>query len=141
RRTVASASEDGLEFLQIGNRFQIRGALLSSKSAVQIAANADVPAVAGQLTDMIDVIHDIRQRDRLARRLPALPAGIEHPGIQSCADHRITLNEKFDLLIRESAITRNQRAAAIVTGQDRAGTAVDGLKETCVTAMGEVDAH
>ncbi len=84
---VASLGQQRLQAAQIGDRFQIARRLLGSEAAVQVAADADVPGVAGQLANVVDLVDQGRHRQPLGRRAADLPAGLEHPGVADHADH------------------------------------------------------
>ena len=96
---VASLAEEGSEGLEFFNGVQIGGALFGSKAAVQIAPDADVIGIAGDLTDMVDVADDgfkggeVLLRGGLARN----PTGDQHSGVEGDSDDGVALNELADL--------------------------------------------
>lgn len=138
---VAPGFEDRAEGLQTGDRGKVVGGLLVAKPAIEIAANADVTSISNKLADMVNVVGDGSKRNRRVISPANLPPGLEHPGIQSHSNHRISVNQRMDLFVRELAIGRDESSAHVVAGVDRAGEAVEDFKESGVGTVGEINDH
>ena len=54
------------------------GDLLAAVAAVEVAADGDVPGVAGKLADVVDVIDDLDQRHPGIDATAVAPAQVEH---------------------------------------------------------------
>ena len=65
---VAALREDALERLEIAIDAEIDRRLLVAESAIQIAADRDMPGIAGKLTDVIDMVRHGAQRRRTSQR-------------------------------------------------------------------------
>ena len=74
--------------VQIGDRIEVAGRLLPAEAAIQVGADGDVPGIAGDLADMIDMPGD--GRDVACQffwgRLATHPSGNDHPGIKGRTD-------------------------------------------------------
>ncbi len=127
--------------MEIGDRVQPDGRLLGAVAAVEVAADADVPAIARQLADVVDVVRDRVQTDDLPRIAADLPSGVKHPGVQGHADDRAAPQQPLDLLVGKLAVTGHQRPAVVVAGHHRPPKAIQGLEEAGLGEMGHVENH
>src|SRR5437868_1370221 len=89
---VPAIGENGVELLQVGDRIQAVRRLLGSKSAIQIAADGGMIHISCKLTNMVNVIGKLRNRNLGARgnRIAGTlrrPTCREHPIVASDADH------------------------------------------------------
>src|SRR5262249_25335113 len=98
---VASAREDCLEPVQVEDRLETARTLFGAEAAVEVAADPDVPTVAGELADVVDVVGHAVDRHDVRRRLPDHPPGAEHPGVEGHADDRVALDQSAELLVGE----------------------------------------
>ena len=105
-----------------------------AKGAVQIGTDADVAAIAGQLADMINVVHDAFefQVHFFRRGLGLDPARHHHPRIQHSPDHRSSFDEIFDLFIRELAVMRDEGATIRMAGPETTMKMVERFPKTLV---------
>src|SRR5260221_10894263 len=94
-----------------------------------------------ELTDVIDVIGDGIQPHDLRRRLAAFPAAIQHPRVERYADYCAALHKPLDLLIGELTITRNQRAAIVMTRKQAAGKEIQCLRHAWIRQVGDIEDH
>ena len=86
---VATGAEEIGNLREVRNAVQVGDGLLGAEGAVEIAADPDVPRVAGDLADAVDVIDDGVERHAgpVGRRLATDPTRHEHPGVERGADH------------------------------------------------------
>ena len=98
--------------LQISDGIEIQGRLFAAKSSVQIGTDCSMAHVARELANMIDLIHDMLERNsRLFRRGDAaLPIRDKHPGIE----YRAAFDECLDLTIAELAAILDQSTAVVM---------------------------
>src|SRR5215212_1305678 len=68
RRRVAASCQNSIELLQIGDRIESPGRLLSAEPAVEITSDRGVSRIAGELTNMVNMICDGRNRDGFSSR-------------------------------------------------------------------------
>src|SRR5262245_46626876 len=94
--------------------------------------------VAGNLANVIDVIHHSIKGQQVAIRLTAWPVGMKLPFVQHRSDHTSSLDDQPKLLIGELAVTTYQRAAIIVAGQHRTAKHLQRLEEAGIGAVREV---
>ena len=107
------------KLLQVGNRLEVAGRLLGSVATVEVGADGDVPRVAGDLADVVDVVDDAGDCDQVARRLQPNVAGMEHPVVERRADDPAALDDEADLVVGELTVAGDERAAVVVAGEDR----------------------
>ena len=72
--------------------FEVDDGLLGAEGAVEIAADAGVARVAGDLADVIDVVDERCRASRrpLAASSCRAPSRHQHPGVERRADDRAT---------------------------------------------------
>jgi hypothetical protein len=75
-RTATASSQDIGEIMKIGISVQISRRLFGAETAVEIGAQGAMRRVAGELTDMVDVIRRRREAHQLRIRFAAFPSGI-----------------------------------------------------------------
>jgi hypothetical protein len=75
--------------------------LFPAKATVKVGANSNMTIIPGKLANVVDVIHYVKQLNTglLRSRFASNPIRVEHPGVESHADHRASANEAFDLPI------------------------------------------
>src|SRR3954453_6668710 len=120
-RRVASVPEKRIELLQIGDRVKILRALLRTEAAIEIAADGHMSRVPGQLANVIDVAHNIREDNTRIYLSPNLPTRNNHPGIECGADHAVPLNHSTNLIIRELAAIRRDTSTVVVARENWSG--------------------
>ena len=99
---VAASLQQRLEFHQVGDGVEVGRRLLAAEAAVEVGADADVPGVAGQLADVVDVIDERRASRRRSRASFCRgPSRDDHPGVERRADDRAAVDERADLLVVE----------------------------------------
>ena len=129
------------QLLQIGDRVEVARRLLAAEAAVEVGADAGVVGVAGELTDVIDVIDHVRQRHagRLRGRHAAFPAGDQHPRVERRADHAAALDHALQLLVAELPVARHKGAAIAMARPDRAAKKIHRLVKRLVAQVGHVE--
>ena len=100
-----------------------------------------MPAAAGHLADVVQVVGYRFQRDHLRAGLALDPTGIEHPGIQGRADHPAPFGDHLDLRVGELPVSRHQGAAVVVAGHHRPAEVVQRFPESLVGQVGQVEDH
>ena len=118
-----------------------RGKLVAADAAVEIAADGDVAGVAGQLADVVDMVHQL-----LERHLAVVPGADDPAGDQVGATHQdpddaAPLDDGLDLLIGELTLVGYQRPAVVMAGQHRSPEAFQRLPEGLVGEVGQVEQH
>src|SRR5690606_22780391 len=105
---------------EVGNRFQIIGALFLSKHAVQVTANGYVPAVACNLANMIKMINQFFQIYSFLTGIGSPPDPIvsQHPGIQSSSDYSTPVYKRGNLTVLQLALVVDQASTIVMTGPD-----------------------
>ena len=134
---VAAAVQQGGQGLEVGDGFEVVGALFAAEGAVEVGADADVEAIASELADMVEVVD---QHFEVAIHAPGIglaahPAGNHHPGIEGATDYRSTLNQSTDLVIAELAVVINERPAIVVARPNVAVEMIQRFPETIVAQM------
>ena len=96
---VTTARKDGQEFLQIGDRIEVARGLFGAEAAVEVGADTTMAGSAQKLADVVDMI-GYRFQCRVGQLLEgwdfALPAWIEHPGVEGSAYHSVALGDRMD---------------------------------------------
>src|SRR3954453_15084386 len=69
RIAVAAGGENGREFLNVGDGIDFERRLFGAEAAVEIRAHGGVVGISRELTNVVDVVGNVRERDALARRL------------------------------------------------------------------------
>ena len=113
---VTAVSQSLFESLQIGDRIQVGGELIGAHSAVKIAANCDMPAVTGQLTDVVDMVDGAVKCD-MKMFIPRSdnPAMQELPVAQGNSNDTVAFENRSNLGVVEFTLMRNQLAAIRMT--------------------------
>src|SRR5688572_2922809 len=104
RVCVTPLGQEFWEALQIGDALALARRLLRPEAAIEIAANAGVFAVAGELADVVDLVDGRTQADQLGTRLAADPARVKHPVVKRRADHGIAADNLTNLLVSELSL-------------------------------------
>lgn len=60
-RGIASAGQEQGQIPQVGNRFNVSGALLFAKGAVQVCPNGHMAGIPSQLANMVHVVDHLFQ--------------------------------------------------------------------------------
>lgn len=114
------------QFRQIGGRDDFGGDLVAPEPTVHVGSEADVFRVAGQITEMPDVPHDILQRGPSQ----AIFGGGDEEFVEEIdADHTATLEEGAGHVIAELPVGRHDRTTVRVRGDDRPFGEVQQLPE------------
>lgn len=133
-------TEQTVEFLQVSDALHVVGHLLSSVSAIQIRADADVARVARDLTNVINVVTDALDPEVEVAGLGAVmdPAGDHHDGVEGHSDDGAALDEGLDLVVGELAVPVGEGAAVVVAGPDVAREPFEGVPEAFVAEVSGV---
>src|SRR5215203_2143892 len=128
---------------EVRHGLDLQGRLLAAETAVEVAADADVSRVAGNLTDVVGVIEQPIERHArvLGCARPALPAGNGHPRIERHADDGASLDEGTDLVIRELPVVRHEGTTVRMAGPHGTAKCVERLPEALVAEMRRVEDH
>ena len=138
---IATAAQQVGYALQVTIGVQIAGTLLGAKASIQIAADSHVPGIASDEAHMVDLPGQSIQANDVALRDAALPAWVEHPGIERHADHAIALYDGSNLLIAELTVAWDECAAVIVAGEHGALKRDQRLPESLVRQVAQVEDH
>lgn len=138
---VASPFQNSLDALQVGDGVEIAGALFFAETSVEVAADADVIGVPGELADVIDVVGDVGDFDSggFGSGGAAGPAGDHHPGVEDGPEDGVALDEEPDLFIAELARVVDEGAAVRVARPDGTGVNVEGFEKGIVAEVGDVE--
>src|SRR5687767_14689647 len=96
-------------------------------------------AIPGELADVVDMIHNIRERDGWIITRAAHPAWTQHPVIKRDTDHPVSGNDGPYLLVIKLALMRNQNSAIVVTGENWSTVAIQGLPKGFIGEMCKVE--
>ena len=132
--------KEGAEFLEIGDGIQIGWGLFGAKTAVEVAADADVERVAEHLAEVVDVPCDCFQGDPSGLRGgdAALPARVKHPCVQGDTDDGAARRQSADHGVIELALMGDKSAGVVVAGPDRAGIGFQSLPKTGIAEVRDV---
>lgn len=138
---IPAPFQNTLDALQVGDGVEIAGALFFAESAVEIAADADVMGVPGELADVVDVIGDVGDFDSggFGSGGAAGPAGDHHPGVEDGAEDGVALDEEPDLFVAELTRVVDEGAAVRVARPDGTGINVEGFEKGIVAEVGDVE--
>src|SRR5690349_24769969 len=95
-------------------------------------------AVPGALTDIVDVLGNVRKRDAFIFFCAACPAGPDHPIIESHADHAVSCNDGANLLVIKLSLMGDKGATIVVTCQNRTFIRIQSLPEGFIRKMRQV---
>src|SRR5688572_25678720 len=129
---IATNGQQTRDLLEIGDGIEIARRLFASKAAVKVCPKSSMPGIAGQLTNIINMIDHAVQRDEFVAADAGDPRRLEHPGVKCRTNHGLSLNQCPQLAIAELALVWHQRTAIIVAGQDRATITVERLPERLI---------
>src|SRR6266567_2606803 len=140
-RRVTSCRQRGVELREVGDGVEILRRLLRAETTVEVAADADVARITGELADVVHVGNDVIESyaARLRRGLPPDPAGNQHPRIERAPNHRFTGNQFPKLLVAELAHVGNERPAVLMAGPERAAKKIERLPKTLVAKMRDIE--
>ena len=96
---ITAARKDWQEFLHIGDGIEVARGLFGAEATVEVGADATMAGSTQKLADMVDMIgyrFQCRVGQLLEGRDFALPAWIEHPGVEGSADHSVALGDRMD---------------------------------------------
>ena len=107
----------------------IDGLPLNYRDTANRIANADVPGVAGQLADVVDVLDGSGQRDgRL--RFASLETGLQHDGVEHHAEDAVACDHGFDHVVGELPLPVGELLQSF--GQPAAAVLPKSGKHQCV---------
>ena len=138
---IASLTQDLWNLLDIRDGVEIAWGLLNTIPPVKIGPNCHVVAVAGKLADVINVVHDIRERDPLVRGNAADPIGSEHPRIHHGTDDAVTFNKATNHGVIKLTVSGNERAAIRMAGEDTARKPIKCVVKALVGQVRHVQHH
>jgi len=130
-----------LENYEVGNAVEIERGLFGAEAPVQVGSNAHVAGISGNLADMVDVFADFldAQIKVLGLGGAVAPFMNHHDRVKCHSDDGSAFNELPDLGIGQLAVPSCEGAAVVVAGPDRSLETRQGIGETFVTEMGDVE--
>src|SRR5262245_27369526 len=93
RGITARAQQSG-NALEIGDALEVHRALFAAEASIEIGPEPAMTRVAGELADVIDVVHHLFELQAGPRRsgLPANPVWNHHPGVKRRANDGAALD-------------------------------------------------
>jgi hypothetical protein len=104
---VTSLAHESGYPLDVNNCVQISGTLFRAVASVKVTSNRGMASIAGELTNVVNVIDNGFEADYGIRGFSRDPLWIQHPGIERNANHCVALNQTPKLIIGKLPITRH----------------------------------
>src|SRR5687767_10894424 len=100
-----------------------------------------MPRVAGELTIMIDVLHEFFEAEigGLRSCLSPFPARYDHPGVERDTDDRVALHQRTKHIVTQLSLVRHKCPGVMMTGPNRSFENRQRLPEARIAQMREVE--
>jgi len=125
---VAAVFEESCEVLEVAEAVEIAGRLFDSVAPIEVAADADVASVSGELADDVDVFDGAFHADQSLTDSPNV-SRLQHDDVEGNPDDSVTFDDGAVLFIGELALPWGQSAGVLVTGVDASVEVVEELPE------------
>ena len=135
---VAAVFEELCEFLEVAEAVEVAGRLFDSVTAVEVAADADVAGVSGQLADDVDVFDSAFHADQSLTDSPDI-SWLQHDDVEGDPDDSVTFDDGAVLFVGELALPWGQSAGVLVAGVDASAEVVEELPEGDVRQVCDID--